>query len=151
MEHKPVNLGQGFPDYSPPSRFSQYLSEVAKEGGLYNQYTRGFVILFIFIWFLCQSQYIFNLFKGHVRLVNALSKLYSNLIGRSINPTSEILVTVGAYEALYCAIQGHLEPGDEAIIIEPFFDCYEPMVRSVGGVPRFISLKNVSISNFLVV
>ncbi|XP_050439429.1 kynurenine aminotransferase isoform X2 [Adelges cooleyi] len=123
MEHKPVNLGQGFPDYNPPSRFSQYLSEVAKEGGLFNQYTRGF---------------------GHVRLVNALSKLYSKLIGRTINPLTEIMVTVGAYEALFCAIQGHIQPGDEAIIIEPFFDCYEPMVCSVGGVPRFISLKNTN-------
>ncbi|XP_050528592.1 kynurenine aminotransferase isoform X2 [Daktulosphaira vitifoliae] len=125
MEYKPVNLGQGFPDYNPPSRFSQYLSEVANKSGLYNQYTRGF---------------------GHIRLVNALSKLYSSLVGHSINPTSEVLVTVGAYEALYCAIQSHLEPGDEAIIIEPFFDCYEPMVRSVGGIPRFISLKNTKIN-----
>lgn len=47
--------------------------------------------------------------------MNALSKLYSSLIGRAINPQKEILVTVGAYEALYCTILGFVNPGDEVI------------------------------------
>lgn len=58
---------------------------------------------------------------------------------------TEILVTTGAYEALYVAIQGHTSPGDEWIIIEPFFDCYAPMVRMAGGVPKYIALQPVSI------
>ncbi|CAH1733132.1 kynurenine aminotransferase-like isoform X1 [Aphis gossypii] len=122
MITKPLNLGQGFPDYEPPSRFSNFLAEVASEKNLYShQYTRGL---------------------GHIRLVKALSKLYSSLINREIDPLNEILITVGAYEALFCTIQSTIEVGDEAIIIEPFFDCYEPLVRIAGGTPRFIALKN---------
>jgi len=48
MITKPLNLGQGFPDYEPPSRFSNFLAEVASEKNLYShQYTRGLVILYL--------------------------------------------------------------------------------------------------------
>ena len=67
--------------------------------------------------------------------------MYSKLLNRTLDPQNEILVTVGAYQALYATLQGHTNPGDEWIIIEPFFDCYVPMVQTAGGVPRFIALK----------
>lgn len=70
--------------------------------------------------------------------MNALSKLYSQLIGRQIKANSEILVSAGAYEALYCAFLGLVNPGDEVIIIEPYFDCYDPMVRLAGGKSVFV-------------
>lgn len=85
-----------------------------------------------------------------MRLVQAIGKLYSKLLQREINPLNEVLVTSGAYEALYSAIMGHVDVGDEVIIIEPFFDCYHPMVKMAGGVSRFIPLKPVSNTiNFL--
>uniref|UniRef100_A0A1B6C996 Aminotransferase class I/classII large domain-containing protein n=2 Tax=Clastoptera arizonana TaxID=38151 RepID=A0A1B6C996_9HEMI len=121
LEHKPLNLGQGFPDFAAPENVTNSLAEIACGSNvLLHQYTRGF---------------------GHPRLIAALSKLYTQLIGQEINPQTEIVVTAGAYEALFSCIQGHTSPGDEVIIIEPFFDCYEPMVRTVGGVPVFIPLR----------
>lgn len=54
---------------------------------------------------------------------------------------TEVLVTGGAYPALFCAIMSNVGKGDEVIIIEPFYDCYEPMVKLAGGTARFISLK----------
>ena len=81
--------------------------------------------------------------------MNAISKLYSKVLNREIDPNNEILVTSGAYEALYATLQGHTSPGDEWIIIEPFFDCYEPMIRMAGGVPRFIALQPVNIITHL--
>merc|ERR1719342_1169323 len=122
LEYKPLNLGQGFPDDLVPNSVLDSLAEVAQESVFLNQYTRGF---------------------GHPRLVNALSELYTKLLDRpsSLDPMKEVLVTDGAYEALFTAILGHVNPGDEVIIIEPFFDCYEPMVNLAGGTPVFISIK----------
>lgn len=117
----PVNLGQGFPDYFPPDYVAKFLKEVASsDNPLIHQYTRSF---------------------GHPRLVKAIAKLYSTLLERDIDPYKEILITCGAYEALYCIINGQISEGDEVIIIEPYFDCYEPMVKAAGGTARFIPLK----------
>ena len=128
LEHKPLNLGQGLPDDLVPDYVVDALREVVIDqsmGVALHQYTRGF---------------------GHPRLVSAIAALYTKLLGidHAINPTTEVLVTDGAYEALFTAILGHVNPGDEVIIIEPYFDCYEPMVKLAGGTPVFISLKPVS-------
>lgn len=77
-------------------------------------------------------------------MIHVLSSLYSKLVGRKIDPLNEILVTSGAYEGIYSAIHGYISSGDEVIIIEPYYDCYEPMVLTAGGVPRFIPLRLVS-------
>jgi len=124
LKYKPLNLGQGLPEDLVPDYVLETLAEVCRDEdkvGMH-QYTRGF---------------------GHPKLIRAISSLYTKLLGtgHTIDPNTEVLVTDGAYEALYTAIMGNVNPGDEVIIIEPFFDCYEPMVRLAGGTPRFISLK----------
>lgn len=76
-------------------------------------------------------------------MVKALSTLYSKVVEREINPFTEILVTSGAYEALFSSILGHVEEGDEVIVIEPFFDGYEGVVKMAGGIVRYIPLRLV--------
>lgn len=124
LDYKPLNLGQGLPDDLVPAYAIKALADVANDpnpASPLHQYTRG---------------------HGHPRLISALCTLYTHLLGRDqpMDPLTEALVTDGAYEALFTAIMGHVNPGDEVIIIEPYFDCYEPMVRLAGGVPRFIAL-----------
>jgi aspartate/methionine/tyrosine aminotransferase len=62
--------------------------------------------------------------------VNALATTYSKRINRQIDPLKEIVVTVGATEALFVAMQAIVKPGDEVILIEPFYDSYPHCVVS---------------------
>lgn len=119
--HKAVNLGQGFPDFSPLDHVKAALATASNgPNHMFNQYTRG---------------------AGHPKLVNVLSKVYGKLMARDIDPMKEILITTGAYGALFCTFQAFIEEGDEVIIIEPFYDCYKPMTLMAGGVPKYVSLK----------
>jgi len=120
-ENQAVNLGQGFPDFFPPSFVTESIKDVANSSNPFSyQYTRGY---------------------GNPRLVKAVAELYTKLMGRPVDLYKEILITCGAYESLFCAHQGLVNPGDEVIIIEPFFDCYEPMIKVCGGVPVAVPLR----------
>ncbi|CAB3410111.1 unnamed protein product [Caenorhabditis bovis] len=115
-ECQAVNLGQGFPDSPAPKFVTDILKEIANHPELpsCHQYTRGY---------------------GHPLLVSILAKMYSDLYGVNVNANDEILVTVGAYLALYYSFLGWINKGDEVLIIEPAYDCYYPQVKFAGGVP----------------
>jgi kynurenine--oxoglutarate transaminase/cysteine-S-conjugate beta-lyase/glutamine--phenylpyruvate transaminase len=62
-----------------------------------------------------------------------------------------VLVTLGAFGSLFSSINGNVNVGDGVIIIEPFFACYESLVRAAGGVARFIPLRLVKYDYLLIV
>lgn len=76
-----------------------------------------------------------------------MSTLYSGLLNREIDADTEILIAIGASDAISCALLAHVNPGDEVIIIEPAFDCYEPMTRLAGGVPVFVPLRRPTLKS----
>ncbi|XP_070845057.1 kynurenine--oxoglutarate transaminase 1-like [Chaetodon trifascialis] len=119
-DYKAVNLGQGFPDFSPPKFVQEAFCNALNGGPLMHQYTRAF---------------------GHPPLVKSLAKFFSSIVGHEIDPFEDILVTVGAYQALFSAFQAVIEEGDEVIIVEPFFDCYQPMVKMAGGKAVYVPLR----------
>ncbi|KFO82449.1 Kynurenine--oxoglutarate transaminase 1 [Cuculus canorus] len=116
-----VNLGQGFPDFPPPDFLKEaFVRALSGKNHMLHQYTRAF---------------------GHPPLVKILAQFFGKLLGRDLDPMTNVMVTVGAYQALFCCFQAFVDEGDEVIIIEPFFDCYEPMVKMAGGTPVFVPLR----------
>ncbi len=101
VAHGAVNLGQGFPDFPCPG----FLKEAAKRAidEDQNQYARS---------------------AGTLHLVEVLARELSPEFARDLAPLSEITVTTGATEGLFIAAQAFLEPGDEVVLIEPFYDAY---------------------------
>ena len=72
--------------------------------------------------------------------METLAKHYSSLVGRTINPLTEITITVGATEALFATMQAFLDPGDEVVVLEPTFDIYPAQVQMAGGVCKYVPL-----------
>nr|XP_044997453.1 kynurenine--oxoglutarate transaminase 1 isoform X3 [Jaculus jaculus] len=119
-EYDVVNLGQGFPDFSPPDFALKAFQQATSGDFMLNQYTMAF---------------------GYPPLTKILASFFGKLLGQELDPLKNVLVTVGAYGALFTAFQALVDEGDEVIIIEPAFDCYEPMTLMAGGRPVFVSLK----------
>ena len=118
LQYNAVNLGQGFPNFPAPD----FVKEAAQQAiaADINQYARS---------------------AGHLRLVKALANVYSPLFGRELNPLTEIVTTVGATEGIFATIQALIEPGDEVILIEPFYDSYPASVIMAGGTPVYVPLR----------
>lgn len=120
-EFDAVNLGQGMPNYQSYTEIKKIIEDslIESNNSMY-QYTRS---------------------AGHLRLVEAIGKTYSRFMNRNIDPINEILITIGADGSIFNAFSSFLEENDEAIIIEPFFDCYEPLTKINGGKCIFVPLR----------
>jgi aspartate/methionine/tyrosine aminotransferase len=70
-----------------------------------------------------------------------LAGQYSELLGRSINPLTEVTVSLGATQGLYAVWQSLLSEGDEVIILEPAFDVYAPQIQMAGGNCAYVPLR----------
>lgn len=117
-KHNSVNLAQGAPDFDAPEFVLK--AAHASLGKCMNQYSRP---------------------AGHVPLVNALAKLYSGAMGRTLDPLYEIIVTVGASEAIFACVQSIVGPGDEVVMVEPVFDPIKAAVIMCGATPKYIPLR----------
>jgi len=109
-EHKAVNLGQGFPDFDGPPALREALTRAMAEGR--NQYAP---------------------MTGVPALREAIARKTESLYGRRVNVDAEITVTSGATEALFAAIAAGVRSGDEVIVLDPCYDCYEPAIELNGG------------------
>jgi N-succinyldiaminopimelate aminotransferase len=112
-----INLGQGFPDTDGPEGMLHAARQAISDG--VNQYPPG---------------------AGEPDLRAAVSEHRYKHYGIEHDPDSEILITVGATEAIAAAMLAFIEPGDEVVLIEPYYDSYPAAVAMAGGVHRTVRL-----------
>ena len=117
-QHGAVNLGQGFPDFDGPEEVKEAAVEAIRSG--VNQYAVG---------------------GGAPALRAAIAEHSERFYNQRLDPQSMITVTSGATEALLCAILGIVNPGDEVVLFEPFYDSYEANVLMAEGIPRYVLLR----------
>lgn len=78
---------------------------------------------------------------GEISLVEQIAKHYEPLVGRKIDPLTEVTTSVGATEALFAVTQALLNEGDEVVFLEPAFDIYPAQVQMAGGVSKYVPLR----------
>jgi len=118
QQHKAVNLGQGFPNFDGPD-FVKDAGKAAIDGG-FGQYARMY---------------------GAPDVNQAIADRARVDQGLHIDPEDEITVTSGCTEAIAAAMLGLVNPGDEVVVIEPFYDSYPATIAMAGGVLRTVRLQ----------
>ena len=118
-----VNLGQGFPDFAVPEFLVRSVTLAMQEGR--NQYAP---------------------MQGVPALREAIADKTAMSYGARPDPETEITVTSGASEAIFCAILSAIRAGDEVIVLDPCYDLYEPVVELAGGVCVHVPLRSLDFS-----
>jgi N-succinyldiaminopimelate aminotransferase len=116
-QHDAVNLGSGTPDLPVPESLKVAVTEaIAAE---HNQYAPV---------------------RGEAVLRVAVAAHAARFYGQHIDAASEITITSGVTEAMHAALLSLVDPGDEVIVFEPFYDCYVPGIRMAGAIPVAVTL-----------
>ena len=124
-EYNAINLSQGFPNFPVDERLTEIVARLAKED--VHQYTP---------------------MAGYPPLMSKIAKLTLQSYGRSVDPETEILVTTGATQGIFTAIQALVKNEDEVIILDPSYDSYEPNVLLPDGIPVRIPLNDDYTTNW---
>ncbi|MFG2293416.1 pyridoxal phosphate-dependent aminotransferase [Streptomyces sp. NPDC048603] len=114
-----INLGQGFPDTDGPAEIAEAAARAVREG-LGNQYPPG---------------------PGVPELRTAIAAHQQRFYGLGYDPDTEVLVTAGATEAIAASLLALLEPGDEVIALEPFYDSYAACIAMAGATRVPVTLR----------
>jgi N-succinyldiaminopimelate aminotransferase len=112
-----VNLGSGTPDTPVPDLIRAAVEEAIAAG--HNQYAPV---------------------QGEPALRAAVAAHAARFYGQEVDPITEVSITSGVTEALHAAVFSFVDPGDEVIVFEPFYDCYVPSIRTAGGIPVAVTL-----------
>jgi methionine transaminase len=118
VEHRAINIGQGFPDFDSPPELVEAVNRQMRAG--HNQYAP---------------------MPGVYPLREALARKIELLYGRRYDPVTEITVTSGATEGIYSTLTAFVHPGDEVLLFQPVYDSYVPAVQLSGGTPVFVTLR----------
>jgi methionine aminotransferase len=110
VEHNAINLSQGFPNFPVDSQLTDILQRISTDS--IHQYAP---------------------MAGYPPLLVKIGAMTEKCYGRSPNPDQEILVTAGATQAIFTIIQALVNSGEEVVILDPSYDCYEPPVILTGA------------------
>lgn len=118
QEKGAINLAQGFPDFDGPPGIVEAAHAAMRAGE--NQYARS---------------------QGHPALVRAIAEKQRRDYDLAWDPMTEVAVFSGATEGIAAAMLGLCDPGDEVVLVEPFYDSYPACVAMAGGTPRYVTLR----------
>lgn len=116
-EYNAINLSQGFPNFPVNKELLNAYHEVIDES--FHQYMP---------------------MPGYGPLMVEVAEKIRTHYGRQIHPESELLITAGATQAIFTAIQAIVHAGDEVVVLDPSYDCYAPAVELCGGQPVHVNL-----------
>ncbi len=124
-QHGAINLSQGFPNFPEDERLLQISERIIREN--IHQYTP---------------------MAGLPSLLEKIANQTLKQYGRKVNTATEMLITAGATQGVFTAINTFVNHGDEVLILDPSYDSYEPSVLVAGGKPVRVSLNNDYTPNF---